>query len=185
MFSTPYHHSKGSGFKKGVCRSGFYASRSLHLGALHGIGCCQRGPWAPFMSMPSPPCHLTVSFPWKSLQADNCGWNVLGCYSGSSISTSAWASFTTLPKWTTNSSVTPSILLGLSLSWSSSLPVHPLLLNVPNVQQAFFRRGLVALEFPQGEETSSPWFGRIIGSLSSGASGQLYRVFLLGLAGGP
>ena len=35
-------------------------------------------------SMPSPPCHLTVSFPWNSLQAGNCGWNVLGCYSSSS-----------------------------------------------------------------------------------------------------
>ena len=40
-----------------------------------------------------------------------------------------------------------------------------------------FQEGLVALEIPQGEETSSPWFGRIISSLSSGALRQLYRVF--------
>ena len=48
-----------------------------------------------------------------------------------------------------------------------------------------FQKGLVAFEFPQGEETSSPWFGRIISSLSSRASGQLYRVFILGLLGSP
>ena len=45
--------------------------------------------------------------------------------------------------------------------------------------------GLVALEFPQGEETGSPWFGRIIGHLSSGALGQVYGVFLLSFSGGP
>ena len=48
-----------------------------------------------------------------------------------------------------------------------------------------FWEGLIALEFIQGEEASTPWFGGIIGSLSSGASGQLYRVFFLGLSGGP
>ena len=44
---------------------------------------------------------------------------------------------------------------------------------------------LVAFECPQLEETGSPWFGRSIGCLSLGASGQLHRVFILGLSGDP
>ena len=35
-----------------------------------------------------------------------------------------------------------------------------------------FRDGLVALEFPQGEETGSPWFWRIISCLSPRALGR-------------
>ena len=84
MFLIWYHHWKGSEFKKGVCRVGFMpweppsGGSSWHWLLLEGSG-------LPSL-MPSPPCHLTVSFPWKSLQVGNCGWNVLGCYSGSSIS---------------------------------------------------------------------------------------------------
>ena len=47
-----------------------------------------------------------------------------------------------------------------------------------------FWDGLVALEFPQGEETGSPWFGRSISCLSPGAPEQLYGVFFLGFSGG-
>ena len=42
-----------------------------------------------------------------------------------------------------------------------------------------YRDGLVALEFSQGEETGSPWFGRSIGCLNPGALGQLHGVLLL------
>ena len=40
---------------------------------------------------------------------------------------------------------------------------------------------LVAFEFPQREETGSPWIRRSISCLSPGASGQLHGVFLLSL----
>ena len=60
-----------------------------------------------------------------------------------------------LAKHTMNSSVTHSILLGLSLSWSSLSPAS----SSPKCAKCtvgFFGDGLVALEFPQGEETGSP-----------------------------
>ena len=44
-----------------------------------------------------------------------------------------------------------------------------------------FYDGLVALEFPQREETGRPRFWRSIGHLSFGATGQLYGVFFLWL----
>ena len=46
-----------------------------------------------------------------------------------------------------------------------------------------FLEWLVTLEFPQGEEASSPWLGGVISSLGSGALGQLYQIFLLSLPG--
>ena len=57
----------------------------------------------------NPPSHLTVSYLWKSLQVGNFS--------------SAWGSFTTLAKQTMNSSVTPLIPLGSSLSGSLPSPV--------------------------------------------------------------
>ena len=33
-----------------------------------------------------------------------------------------------------------------------------------------FKDALIALEFPQGEETGSPWFGRSIGCMSPGTT---------------
>ena len=84
MFSAPYHCWKGSRFKKGVCGAGFMPWEPLSGGSSwHWL--LSEGSRLP-SPMLSPPCHLTVSFPWKSLQAGNCRWNVPGCYSGSSIS---------------------------------------------------------------------------------------------------
>ena len=45
------------------------------------------------------------------------------------------------------------------------------LFQMCQMHSRLFRDGLVALEFPQGEETSSPWFGRSISCLSPGALG--------------
>ena len=42
------------------------------------------------------------------------------------------------------------------------------------IHSRLFWDGLVALEFPQAEESGSPWFGRSIVCLSPGAPGQLY-----------
>ena len=53
------------------------------------------------------------------------------------------------------------------------------------IHRRLFGDGLVALEFPQGEETGSPWFGRSISCLCPGPPGQLHGVFPLSLLGGP
>ena len=84
MFSTPYHCGKGSRFKKGVCRLVFTPWKPPSGGSLWHLS-LPEGSGLP-SSMLSPPSHLTVSFLWKTLQVGNCRWNVLGCYSGSSIS---------------------------------------------------------------------------------------------------
>ena len=84
MFLTPYHRWKESGFKKGFCRVGFYTpGASIWVSLWHWL--LPEGSGL-HLSMLSPPCHLTVSFLWKSLQVGNCRWNVLDCYSGSSVS---------------------------------------------------------------------------------------------------
>ena len=48
-----------------------------------------------------------------------------------------------------------------------------------------FQDRLVALEFPQVEETGSPWFQRIIHCLSLWTPAQLHGVFFLSISGGP
>ena len=48
-----------------------------------------------------------------------------------------------------------------------------------------FRGRLITLELLQREETGSSWLWGIISCLSSWASGQLHRVFLLCFAGSP
>ena len=47
------------------------------------------------------------------------------------------------------------------------------------------RGGLVALEFPQGEETGSSQFWSIVGCLGSHSPGQLHGVFFLHFPGSP
>ena len=84
MFSTPCQCWKGSGIKKGVCWGGFMPWEPPSGGSLM-CWLLSVGSRLP-SSMPSPPCCLTVYFPLKSLWADNCRWNVLGCYNGSSAS---------------------------------------------------------------------------------------------------
>ena len=133
-FLTPYHHWKGSGFKKGVCRLVFMPQEPLSGGSSQCLSLLE-GSRLPSLML-SPPSHLTVSFLWKSLQAGNCRWNVLGCYSGSSISHLLGHLSQPLP----NEPWTPQLPL-----WSCqdhhSLDPHycqcPLLLNVPSIWQAF------------------------------------------------
>ena len=83
-----------------------------------------------------------------------------------------------------NSSVTPMIPPGLSLSGFSPLPASPSS-KCAKCTAGFFRSGWLLFKFLQGEEGSSPWFGGTISSLGSGASGQLYRIFLLSFSGSP
>ena len=61
---------KGVWIQEGSLWSGFYASRaSIWDSSWHWL--LSEGSGLPLL-MPSPPCHLTVSFPWKSLQVGNC-----------------------------------------------------------------------------------------------------------------
>ena len=63
-----------------------------------------------------------------------------------------------------NSSVTPWILLGSSLSGSSWLPASSSS-KCAKCTAGFFQEWLVTLRFPQGQETGSPQFGGTISSL--------------------
>ena len=59
-FSMPYHHWKGSGFKKEVCKVAFMPPEPPLGGSLwHWL--LSEGPRLP-SSLPSPPSHLTVSY---------------------------------------------------------------------------------------------------------------------------
>ena len=86
--------------------------------------------------MLSSPSHLTVFFLWKSLQAGNCRWNVLGCYGGSSVSHLLGC----LSQPLLNEPWSPWLPLWFCQDCHSLDPHHhwcPLLLNVPSIQQAF------------------------------------------------
>ena len=61
MFSMPYHHWDGSGFKKGVSEDDSMPSDPPFGGSLwHSL--LLEGSWLPLLS-PFPPSHLTVSCP--------------------------------------------------------------------------------------------------------------------------
>ena len=134
--------------------------------------------------MPSPPCHLTVYFPLKSLHE-------------LAIADEMFQAATMIA----------ALLLHLGILYSPCQAHHKLFHNSFNSARIIalfffiatgvlflqmhqmhswhFQDGLVALEFPQGEETGSPWFWRIIGCLSPWAPGQLHGIFFLSFSGWP
>ena len=59
MFSIPYHHWKGSGFKKGVCKVVFTPQEPLSGGSSCHL-LLSEGSRLPSLTL-SPPSHLTVS----------------------------------------------------------------------------------------------------------------------------
>ena len=59
-FAIPYHHWKGSGFKKGVCKVAFMTPEPPFGGSLWHLLLLE-GPGLP-SSLPSPPSYLTVSY---------------------------------------------------------------------------------------------------------------------------
>ena len=83
-----------------------------------------------------------------------------------------------------NPSVTPLILPGLSLSWSSS-SLASSSSKCAKCTAGFFRRGWLPFSFLRGKKLVVLSLRGTIGSLDSGALRQLYRIFLLSLPGGP
>ena len=108
-----------------------------------------RGVWAPFVNaIPSLPFNCFFSLEvFTSRQL----WIKCSRLLQWQHFSSAWASFTALAKHTINSSVTPSILPGSSLSWSS-----PLLASSSSKcakhAAGFFRRGWLPLSFLKGKK---------------------------------
>ena len=134
MFLAPYQHWKGSGFKKGVCEVAFTPQEPLSGGSLWWLLLLE-GSRLPLL-LSSPPSHLTVSYLWRTLQADNYGRNVQGCYNGNSISHLLGHPSLPLP----NEPWTPQSPPQFHQDYHSLDPHHhrhPLLLNVPSIQQAF------------------------------------------------
>ena len=181
MFLTPYHCWKGSRFKKGVCRLFFILQEPLsgsslwHLSLLEG----SRLP----LSNTSPPSHLTASFSgslYKWAIADEMFW----------ASTVVAVFLICLGVFHSPCQMNHE-LLGYPLNSARIVTLWILIIAsilfflMCQTYSRLFQEGLMTPKFPQGEETSSPWLGGTISSLGSGALGQLYKIFLLSLPGGP
>ena len=157
-FLTPCQCWKGSRFKKWVCWGSFMPWESLSGGSLM-CWLLSEGSGLPLSLMLSPPCHLTVCFPLRSLQASNCGWNVPGCYNDRSISPPFGHPLQPfLAKCPINSSITPSILQGSLLSLSS-LPLASPSSTCAKCTAGVFRMGWLHLSFLRGKKLVSLCFG--------------------------
>ena len=159
MFSTLCQHWKGSRFKKGVCSGGFMPWE-LPPGGSWVYWPLLEGSGLPSL-MPSPPCCLTVHFPLKSLWAGNYRMNALGYYNGSSTSHLLGASFMALAKHTINSSITPLIAPGSSLSWSLSLPAS-YSSKCANHTAGILEMGWLPLSFCKGNKLVAHSFGALL-----------------------
>ena len=135
-FSTPCHHWKGSGLKKGVC---VHCSTPwvLPLGVLPAQSAFIWGVWAPFFSAMSLLCSLNVDLFSMLLPMGSHRWSGPSCYSDSSISLPfghlSWPSpgAPWIPLWHLWYHQGPSYYPSLHPSWHSLLP------NVPSIQQVF------------------------------------------------
>ena len=135
--------------QEGSLWGGFYASRASIWGLFDALAVVRRV-LAPFIdAVPSLPfnCYFSLEvFMSGQLQMKCSGLlQQLQCFS------SAWASFTALAKHTINSSITPSILLGSSLSWPSSSPASSSS-KCAKCITGFFRMGWLPLSFLRGKK---------------------------------
>ena len=92
--------------------------------------------------------------------------------------------FRALANQTMNSSVTPLIPSGSSISGASPLSASSSS-NCARCTAGFFGEWLTTLQFPQGKEASGPRFGWTVCCLGPGGLRQLNQIFLFSLPGSP
>ena len=170
---------KGSGFKKGVCWGDFMPQEPLSVGS---FTCLLLLEWSRLPSlMLSPPGHLTAFFPQclyeqaimdEMFQAATMVAAFLICLG---ILYSPCQAYHKLFHNSLDSAGIVTLLVFIVTSI--------LFFQMHQTHSRLFWDGLVALEFLQGEETGSPWFGRSIVCLSPWPLGQLHGVFLLSFSG--
>ena len=142
---------------------------SLLLGALYGICCFWRGPGSPLLSL-SPPFHLTVSCP-SSFHERAITDKVFGAAAMIAVPFIRLSILYCSSQPAMNSSVTPLIPLGSSLSssspsWASSSS------NCARHTVGFLEMADYP-SFPQGKEASGPRFRWTVCCLGPGGSRQL------------
>ena len=167
MFSILYHCWKGSGFKKGVCKVIFMPWEPLSGGSSQCLSLSE-GSRLPLPS-PSPPCHLTVF-----ISGNLYKWVIMDEMFRAATMVAAFLvclGILHCPCQLDHG------LLGHPLNSTGTITLWVfaiasiLFLQMCQVHSRLFLEWLITLEFPQGEETSSPWLWEIISSLGSEALG--------------